>query len=80
MRTLTARDIRAWRKDTGMHQSDFAAMLGVSKFTISRWETGRETPKKGWLRLACAGWYAQRSLAEQIKERIAHAEHPVLQS
>lgn len=75
MTPLTARDIRAWRKDTGMHQSDFAAMLGVSKFTISRWETGRETPTKGWLRLARAGWYAQRSLAAQIKQEFVALAH-----
>ena len=33
------------RKRAGLNQQDLARLLGVSRTTIMRWETGRATPK-----------------------------------
>ena len=33
------------RKRAGLNQHDLARLLGVSRTTIMRWETGRATPK-----------------------------------
>lgn len=37
-------DIRAIRQQLGLNQRDLAERLGVSKRTISRWETGSSQP------------------------------------
>ncbi len=40
----TARMIADLRRDLNLSQSDFAAALGVSKSTLSKWETGERRP------------------------------------
>ncbi len=40
----TAAFISALRQDMGLNQQDFAAALGVSKSTLSKWETGTRRP------------------------------------
>ncbi len=37
-------DVREVRKQTGLSQSSFAIMLGVSKRTLENWEQGRRRP------------------------------------
>jgi len=37
-------DVRAVREQTGLSQSSFATMLGVSKRTLENWEQGRRRP------------------------------------
>lgn len=36
--------LRAWRKSNGIKQDAMAAALGVSQATVSRWESGRDSP------------------------------------
>ncbi len=44
-RTVSApRNARAIRQKTGLSQSAFAALLGVSLRTLQEWEQGRRTP------------------------------------
>jgi len=40
-----------WRAAVGLRMDDAAAFFGVTERTISSWETGRVTPKRG-VRLA----------------------------
>lgn len=40
--SLTGAEVRFLRKEMGMKAKDFAALLGVSPVTVSRWETGAE--------------------------------------
>ena len=37
-------DVKAIRLRFGLSQSDFAAMLGISRGTLRNWEQGRRTP------------------------------------
>ncbi len=39
-------DVVAARQKTGLSQSTFAALLGVSKRTLQEWEQARKTPSK----------------------------------
>ncbi|MDE2420138.1 MAG: helix-turn-helix domain-containing protein [Gammaproteobacteria bacterium] len=39
-------DVVAARQKTGLTQSSFAALLGVSKRTLQEWEQARKTPSK----------------------------------
>ena len=41
---MTPADIKALRLAIPEYQDEFAARLGVSRQTISDWETGRRTP------------------------------------
>ena len=36
--------IRAYRRNRGLKQADFAAIIGVKQATVSRWETGMLRP------------------------------------
>lgn len=36
--------LRNWRRATGLKQGSFAALLGVSQATVSRWENGVDEP------------------------------------
>ncbi len=38
-------DVKAIREKTGLSQSAFAGLLGVSVRTLQEWEQGRRTPK-----------------------------------
>lgn len=38
------KDVRAIREKTGLSQSAFAALLGVSMRTLQEWEQGRRQP------------------------------------
>ncbi|OYW33570.1 MAG: hypothetical protein B7Z45_08340 [Azorhizobium sp. 12-66-6] len=40
-----ARKIREIRKNLGMNQAEFAAAIGATQGSVSKWETGRETPR-----------------------------------
>lgn len=40
-----ARRIREIRKNLGLNQAEFAEELGVAQGSISKWESGRETPR-----------------------------------
>ena len=39
-------DVVAARQNTGMSQSTFAELLGISKRTLQEWEQARKTPSK----------------------------------
>lgn len=41
---MSAAEIRRMRKSWGMTQEELAALLGVARETVSRWENGREMP------------------------------------
>lgn len=44
--------IRALRRVMGLKQPDFAALVGVSPITVSRWENGQNDPTElGWARI-----------------------------
>src|ERR1700680_2393525 len=44
--------IRALRRAMGLKQPDFAALVGVSPVTISRWENGQNDPTElAWARI-----------------------------
>ena len=44
--------IRALRRAMGLKQPDFAALVGVSPITVSRWENGQNDPTElGWARI-----------------------------
>ncbi|WP_180953444.1 helix-turn-helix domain-containing protein [Bacillus sp. T33-2] len=36
--------IRKYRKDSGLSQPDIAAIIGVSTYTVQRWEDGAVNP------------------------------------
>lgn len=38
---FTPEDLRAWRKEHKLSQKALAALLGVSLFTVWRWEAGQ---------------------------------------
>lgn len=38
-------NIRAWRGKRGLSQQELSIILGVSRVTISYWETGEKSPK-----------------------------------
>lgn len=42
---LEGRQIKALRKKLGLRQHQFCDLLGVTQGTVSRWETGVETPR-----------------------------------
>lgn len=42
---LTPPDIVSIRKETGVTQEVFAAMIGVSVYTLRNWEQGRRKPE-----------------------------------
>lgn len=42
---MTGKDLKLWRKRSGITQIDLAKMLGTYQVTIARWETGvRKVP------------------------------------
>lgn len=41
--------LRMWRERAGMTQQQLADMCGLSRFQISRWETGTAKPEPGSL-------------------------------
>ncbi len=43
---LSPEEIKAARKEHGLSQAEFEAVLGVSSPTVSRWETGRSVQTK----------------------------------
>jgi len=59
---MNASEILAIRKKMGLSQEDFAAKIGVSFMTVSRWERGISNP----LRLA------ENKLAEIARELSLH--------
>ena len=38
---MLARNVRAIRKSLGLTQADFAVLLGVTRVTVTRWETAK---------------------------------------
>ena len=40
---VTAEDIKSVRKKLGLTQKNFAELIGCSKSTVERWESGSET-------------------------------------
>ncbi len=42
--------LRAARKEMGLSQEDLAALVGTSRISVSRWETGTQLPSRGPLR------------------------------
>lgn len=42
---FTAVDVKAIREQTGLSQSKFAILVGVSVDTLQNWEQGRRTPR-----------------------------------
>jgi len=60
---MTPADLRAWRKQADLSQSELATALGVATMTVSRWERGsREIPS--FLLLALDGLTANQALRE----------------
>jgi putative transcriptional regulator len=52
--TLTDLNVKELRERTGLTQTDFSQMIGVSIRTLQNWEQGRrepEGPAKAWLRV-----------------------------
>jgi putative transcriptional regulator len=43
--TLTDLDVKGLRERTGLTQSDFSQMIGVSIRTLQNWEQGRREPE-----------------------------------
>ena len=43
---LTPDQVASVRKKTGLNQSDFQKMIGVTGVTVSRWETGKSQQSK----------------------------------
>ncbi len=41
--------LRAWRERAGLTQRELAERTGLSRFRISRWETGESKPQPGAL-------------------------------
>ncbi|MFY0758746.1 helix-turn-helix domain-containing protein [Metabacillus dongyingensis] len=39
--------IKLFRKENGLSQQDLAAMIGVSTYTLQRWEGGTVSPTNG---------------------------------
>ena len=58
MRMLEANEIRLLREKLGLNQTEFAARLGVSFFSVYRWETGERHPR----------WDMMRKLNEMATE------------
>ncbi|MFJ8352201.1 helix-turn-helix domain-containing protein [Bacillus paramycoides] len=43
---MKPQDIKAVRQLTGLNQTEFAKLLGVSYLTVNKWENGHSQPKK----------------------------------
>ncbi|WP_349916940.1 helix-turn-helix domain-containing protein [Bacillus cereus] len=43
---MKPQDIKAVRQLTGLNQTEFAKLLGVSYLTVNKWENGHTQPKK----------------------------------
>lgn len=43
---MTAHPIRQFREQAGKSQEELAGLLGVTKATVSRWETGERFPER----------------------------------
>lgn len=42
---FSGKRLRAWRERTGLTQQDLAVRCGLSRFQVSRWETGENKPE-----------------------------------
>ena len=51
---LVQRTIREWRLDRRFKQDTLAKEIGVTKQTISNWETGRFWPTGAYLQALCS--------------------------
>lgn len=43
---MTSEDVKGLRERLGLNQEQFAARVGVSGTTVSRWEQGHSTPSR----------------------------------
>ena len=70
MKQLTPDEIKAWRDEAGLSQQAFAEMLGISRATVARLESG-DISADPWLYYARAGWREESgrpgSIASQIE-------------
>jgi transcriptional regulator with XRE-family HTH domain len=62
-------DLKAWREQHGLTQSQLARLLGVESVTISRWERGAVKRGAPGELLDLALEALDRRLAEQNRER-----------
>ena len=62
---MQAEDIKAIRKNIGMTQVLFAALMGVSTKTVEAWESGRNTPE-GPARRMLAMFQADPALPQKM--------------
>ncbi len=60
-------DVQAIRKKTGLSQSQFALLIGVSVRTLQNWEQGRRTPQGPALALL--------KVFKNDPEHVVHALH-----
>jgi transcriptional regulator with XRE-family HTH domain len=49
MERMSDRSLRALRESAGLRRIDVAVKLGVDLSTVTRWETGRMTPRATYL-------------------------------
>jgi len=72
---MKGRELREWRQDQFMSQSDLAGLLGVHYTTVANWEAGRANPG-GMLELALEQITGQRqrqvAMLRQRQEKLAH--------
>tara|TARA_Y100000592_G_C5304450_1_gene237029 strand:- start:60 stop:410 length:351 start_codon:yes stop_codon:yes gene_type:complete len=40
------KEIKEFRKANNLNQKEFAEMIGISSVSVSRWESGKDTPSK----------------------------------
>ncbi len=54
MADITAEDVKKWRAAASLNQTEFGYMLGLSRASIARMETGGDIPS--WMKFALGGW------------------------
>lgn len=80
--TPVAQFIARLQRDGGLKGTDIANLAGVSRATVSRWESGRKLPPPGTqLILSDLAWVAMRLNEYYGREEVRawlHARHPQL--
>lgn len=73
---MRGKDLRKWRQEQFLSQSNLADLLGLHYTTVANWEAGRAEPPEAMLELACEAISGRRErqvrALRQAQERLAH--------
>lgn len=69
------RRIAAVRNLRGLRQADLAELIGVSMFTVSKWERGIQTPDAHAVALMCAALDCSADYLLGLSETVSRGLH-----